>query len=135
MERRHGHEESYSLLLRNSFYVLVPKRCAGDDWPHSAPYLWGDASKKVLSCCHQGTPGTENLLWKKFQRLTGQQNNWKDSILEEYFRTMQWYTDDSKTADRIGGGIVGPRTKLSVPMTGFQAFFKLRFMPFADGLR
>ncbi|XP_069962571.1 uncharacterized protein [Bactrocera oleae] len=63
---------------------------------------------------------------RKFRVTFGSKVEWNDSTLDLLLTnsTIKWYTDSSKTAEGIGAGVAGPRTKLFIPMGSFPSIFQ-----------
>ncbi|XP_049316976.1 uncharacterized protein LOC125779747 [Bactrocera dorsalis] len=74
----------------------------------------------------KGFDGVQSTGGKRFKVTLGSKDEWDDSNFELMLRnsTLRWYTDGSKMSEGIGAGIVGPRTKLSIPMGEFPSIFQ-----------
>ncbi len=63
---------------------------------------------------------------RKFKVILGRKAEWNDSTLDLLLRdcAIKWYTYGSKTAEEIGRGVAGPRTKLSISMRSLPSILQ-----------
>lgn len=119
------------------------------NWKRRADATLSKATKALMICKHLARkscgysfhlPSYAQMISLKssnseVQHLTGRQGILEYTCIWKETPGVHWYTDDLKTAEGIGTGIYGPRTKRSVLMSSFPSNFQTEVYGICHGRR